>query len=322
MASGGDEASGGLIRDAASSFRFITSLHRASPTPRARRCQNAEVNSYRQADWEATPAYPSAVQAPYLMRTSVVTGDDAGVRPLSPPHTHADPMLAWCYRGTVWVYLPDAMWRLAPGQGVWIPEGTPHTTRHERDSTGCYTYIPDASLAMPVSSITRVRVPRAVQEMLLHLGINDMPDTLRVRAQSVLIEMLQQPVADDLDEWGEVPTPTDERVHALVQSVLADPGDRRSAQNLFAAHGLHERTVLRVFNHDIGMSFSRWRTGVRMVLAARMLVDGTPIGGVAHQCGYATTSAFSAAFKDRFGMTPREHVARVGADSAHQSYWR
>ncbi|MGG7462865.1 AraC family transcriptional regulator [Plantibacter sp. YIM 135347] len=280
------------------------------------------MNSYRQADWDASVAHPSSVHAPYLMGTGVVTGDDGHSRPISPPHTHPDAMLAWCYRGTVWVYLPDAMWRLAPGQGVWIPAHTPHTTRHEKDSTGCYTYIPDPSLIAPVPDIARVLVPRAVQEMLLHLGINDMPDALRIRIQSVLIEMLQQPGAEAPDDWSEVPLPADERVRALVQAVLTDPGDPRTARELFAAHGLHERTVLRVFNTDIGMSFGQWRTGVRMTLAARLIVDGTPIGAAANRCGYATTSAFSAAFKDRFGTTPRQHVTRVQADPAHQLYWR
>lgn len=280
------------------------------------------MNSYRQDDWEASPAQPSTVSAPYLMGTGVVTGDDAGTRPLSPPHSHPDAMLAWCYRGTVWLHLQDARWRLAPGQGLWIPPHTPHTAHHERDSTGCYTYIPDASLIAPIDGIARVLVPRAVQEMLLHLGINDMPTDLRVRIQSVLIEMLQQPSAESADGWGEVPMPTDERVRPLVQAVLADPGDPRGAVDLFIEHGLHERTVLRIFQNDIGMSFGRWRTGVRMTLAARLIVGGTPIGAAAHRCGYATTSAFSAAFKERFGLTPRQHVSRVQADSAHQLYWR
>lgn len=280
------------------------------------------MNSYRQDDWDASPEHPSTVTAPYLMGTGVVTGDDTGIRPLSPPHSHADAMLAWCYRGTVWVHLQDTMWRLAPGQGVWIPARTPHTAHHERDSIGCYTYLPASSAIAPIDDISRVLVPRAVQEMLLHLGINDMPTDLRVRIQSTLIEMLQQPAPEVLEGWGEVPLPTDERVRALVQAVLDDPGDPRSANELFLAHGLHERTVLRIFQNDVGMTFGRWRTGVRMTLGARLIVDGTPIGAAAHRCGYATTSAFSASFKERFGLTPRQHVARVQADSAHHLYWR
>lgn len=83
------------------------------------------------------------------------------------------------------------------------------------------------------------RAPRAAQEMLLHLGINDMPTDLRVRIQSTLIDLLQQPTPESHGDWGEVPLPTDERVRALVQAVLDDPGDARSANELFLAHGLH-----------------------------------------------------------------------------------
>ncbi|MFZ4841158.1 AraC family transcriptional regulator [Mycetocola saprophilus] len=280
------------------------------------------MNAYRQDEWEAFREHASTVVSPYLMGTGVVTPEDGHSRPVSPPHTHPDAMLAWCYRGTVWVYLQDAMWRLAPGQGVWIPAGTPHTSRHDRDSTGCYTYIPDHALVAPVAETSRVLVPRAVQEMLLHLGINDMPDDLRIRIQSVLIEMVQQPATEVTEGWGEVPLPVDERVQALAQAVLSDPGDPRTAAQLCALHGLHERMVARVFAHDVGMTFGQWRTGVRMTLAARLIVDGTPVGVAAHRCGYASTSAFSAAFRDRFGMTPRQHIARVEADSAHHLYWR
>lgn len=280
------------------------------------------MSPHSQVDWDASPEHPSSVAEPYLMGTGVVTDEDTGSRPLSPPHRHPDAMLAWCYRGTVWVHLPNAMWRLAPGQGVWIPAHTPHTAHHERDSTGCYTYLPAASLIAPVETVTQVLVPRAVQEMLLHLGINDMPTDLRVRAQAVLIEMLQQPAPETADGWGEIPMPSDDRVRPLVRAILADPGDLRGARELFDVHGLHERTVLRIFQHDTGMSFARWRTGVRMTLAARLIIDGMPIGAAAHRCGYASSSAFSASFRARFGMTPREYVERVQADPAHQLYWR
>ncbi|MDI6022139.1 AraC family transcriptional regulator [Leucobacter sp. UT-8R-CII-1-4] len=280
------------------------------------------MNSFSKDDWERSALRTSSIADPYLMGTGVVTAEDTSGRPISPPHSHPDAMLAWCYRGTVWVHLQDARWRLAPGQGVWIPPFTPHTAHHEPGSTGCYTYIPDSHFATPPAAVSQAYLPRAVQEMLLHLGINDMPTDLRVRIQSVLIEMLQLPAPALNDEWTEVPMPTDERVRPLMQAVLADPGDPRTVRELLAAHGLHERTVLRIFQHDTGMSFSRWRTGVRMTLAARLIVDGLPIGSAAARCGYATASAFSASFKERFGLTPREYLLRTQADTAQHLYWR
>ncbi|KIP53286.1 helix-turn-helix domain-containing protein [Leucobacter komagatae] len=273
-------------------------------------------------DWGASEQHASSMSAPFLMSTGVITGEGRGERPVSPPHTHPEPMLAWCYRGTLWVYLEDSIWRLAPGQGIWIPAHTPHTARHERDAVGCYTYVPDSALDAPVVSVTRVHVQRAVQEMMLHLGGNDMDPDLRVRIQGVLIDMLQLPAPDPLGDAGEIPVPGDERVRPLVETVLASPGDARTARELFAQHGLHERTVLRVFSNDIGMSFGQWRTGVRMTAAARLIVGGTPVGAAGNKCGYDSTSAFSAAFKGRFGMTPRQYAARAKADDAHRAYWR
>lgn len=273
-------------------------------------------------DWGASETRASSMSAPFLMSTGVITGAGSGGRPVSPPHSHPEPMLAWCYRGTVWIYLEDSIWRLAPGQGIWIPAHTPHTARHERDAVGCYAYVPDAALKSPVVTVTRVLVQRAVQEMMLHLGSNDMDPELRVRIQAVLIDMLQQPLPEVLEDAGEIPLPGDERVRPLVQTVLDAPGDARTARELFAMHGLHERTVLRVFSTDIGMSFGQWRTGVRMTMAARLIVGGTPVGAAGNSCGYDSTSAFSAAFKGRFGMTPRQYAAKAQASDAYRSYWR
>lgn len=281
------------------------------------------MNSYRQPDWASCAQHPTAIREPYLMGTGVVMGDDLGPgRLVSPPHSHPEAMLAWCYRGTVWVYLESTMWRLSPGQGVWVPPRTPHTARHERDAVGCYTYVPGEALTEHIDEVWRVVVPRAVQEMLLHLSIHDMPTDLRVRAQQVLIDMLEDPELSREDGALEVPLPADERVRALVEAVLEQPGDPRTAQELFAQHGLHERTVLRVFTSEVGMSFGQWRTGVRMTSAARLIVGGTPVGIAGQMSGYETTSAFSAAFKGYFGSTPRQFALRARADSAQQGYWR
>lgn len=276
------------------------------------------MNLYRQSDWDASVVYPRVIEDPYLMRTGVILDENTKLQPGGPPHRHPEVMLAWCYRGTVTMQLRDTVLSLAPGQGVWIPAFTPHAARHERGSVGCYTYLPESAIG--VGEVSRVLVPRAVQEMLLHLGVNDMDDALRVRIQSVLIEMLQTAVPEPVA--SEIPMPSDERVLALVAQVLAEPGSPDTVRELCEAHGLHERTVLRIFHAETGMSFRQWRAGVRMSLAARLIAEGAPISAAAYRSGYATTSAFSAAFKAWFGVTPREYVLRAQSESARQLYWR
>ena len=55
---------------------------------------------------------------------------------------------------------------------------------------------------------------------------------------------------------------------------------------------------------ETGVGFGRWRTMVRMQAAAPMLAEGTPVSRVARSVGYATTSAFIAAFRRETGLTP------------------
>ena len=56
-----------------------------------------------------------------------------------------------------------------------------------------------------------------------------------------------------------------------------------------------------------GMTIFEYRTQVRMQESKNLLLDNelsiTEIAGI---CGYSNASKFSAAFKKRFGETPRE----------------
>lgn len=83
--------------------------------------------------------------------------------------------------------------------------------------------------------------------------------------------------------------------------------------------------MTRLFVHDTGMSFDRWRTHLRLRAALPLLAERQPVSRVAHAVGYATASAFLAAFRRAVGTSPArylsggelgtsEHQPRVGSD--------
>jgi AraC-like DNA-binding protein len=60
-----------------------------------------------------------------------------------------------------------------------------------------------------------------------------------------------------------------------------------------------------------GLSPMRYAWSLRLEHAKRLLA-GSPQGAtqeVAYQCGFASAAHFSRAFKERYGMTPREYAA-------------
>jgi AraC-like DNA-binding protein len=91
----------------------------------------------------------------------------------------------------------------------------------------------------------------------------------------------------------------------------AGRAEQRDAAEARAA-GVSRRTMTRLFDNDVGMSFDRWRTHVRLRAALPMLAEGQPVSRVAHAVGYATPSAFLAAFRRTVGTSPSRYL---GADA-------
>jgi AraC-like DNA-binding protein len=66
-----------------------------------------------------------------------------------------------------------------------------------------------------------------------------------------------------------------------------------------------ERTLQRAFA-AAGTTFKRERRDALQRLALELLLDGTDAAAVARECGYASVSALSVAFKAAFGVSIRD----------------
>ena len=226
---------------------------------------------------------PAGIPAPFLLTTAVLAGPNLGE---PEPHMHPEGMIMWPSRGSVVVLVEGAMRTLAVGQGIWVPPFTPHTMEVDASSTGCCTYF-TPEVAPDWHSVGTVQLGAAFRELLLHLAESPMEVDQRLRAQTVVIELL--PEATSYVETVPVPVPRDERLAPLVRRVLNDPADDRGVEAWAWHLSLSVRTIARIFAAEVGMTFSHWRTMVRMAAAARMLADDLPVGTVAGRVGYAPT---------------------------------
>lgn len=260
---------------------------------------------------------PSIVHAPYLMTTNVVPTDERQrERLIASPHSHPDTMLAWCHQGSIWLHLRDSVRKLTPQRGLWVPAGVAHTAHQEQGSVACFTYVHSRARWSGIDSVKSVSIPRAAREMLLYLDSDEVGHGLRIRMQGALVQLLQASTANGAPPTlGHIPLPSDDRVRGLVVAVLDAPGSRDNLVELARAHQVHERTAARIFMKEVGTSFGRWRTLVRMTLAEGLLTEGKTVAAVAAECGYDSASAFSAVFKSHAGLSPRDYLMRVATST-------
>jgi AraC-like DNA-binding protein len=89
--------------------------------------------------------------------------------------------------------------------------------------------------------------------------------------------------------------------------ILDDPADSSPLAVLGRRTGAGARTLSRLFADELGMTFSEWRTELRVCHALVLLAQGHDTTRVAHACGWANPSGFITAFTAIVGTTPGRH---------------
>ncbi len=198
----------------------------------------------------------------------------------------------------------DAHWVLPPTRALWLPAGVVHRTGATREAVLCSLYLDPERCHLDWTTPTPVAVDGLLAHLIAYLGRHDLKDDVRLRAEGVVLDLLHPLPTTPID----VPEPVDARVRAVTAALLADPADPRSLDAHARAIGVSRRTLTRLFVHDTGMSFDRWRTHMRMRAALPLLAEGRPVSQAAHAVGYATSSAFLAAFRRTVGTSPGRYL--------------
>lgn len=107
----------------------------------------------------------------------------------------------------------------------------------------------------------------------------------------------------------QLPLPQDARLLNIARALLNDPASLRSQRDWADWAGLSPRTLSRRFVQETGISFALWRQQARVLRSLEGLSRGAAVAEVADTCGYDNVSAYIAAFRRRFGVTPGAYFA-------------
>lgn len=220
-----------------------------------------------------------------------------------PLHQHRRDQLLYAISGIMWMRTKHEAWIVPRGSAVHIPAGTPHSVSIHGNVDMRTLYIDVAATADRRGTLYVVAVSNLLRELII--ALSEEPVVYAADSRGALIARLIESEIGRARELSlSVPLPTDARLQWLCAALLADPSDRRTLEAWSQVAGASTRTLARLFESDLGMSFNRWRQRIRFHYAVEALSHGEPISRVAQQHGYRSASAFSSAFRKVMGMSP------------------
>ncbi|WP_028923717.1 AraC family transcriptional regulator [Pseudonocardia acaciae] len=228
-----------------------------------------------------------------LQRLGAGSGIDA--------HWHDQNQIVYAARGVLSVATDGGHWIAPATRAIWVPAGTVHEHRAYGETDLHTIGLPATENPLRLDAPAVLAVGPLLRELIIGYTRDpedDGPERRRLRA--VLLDQLRHSPRQQI----RLPTPRDPRLASVCALLAADPADGRSLAALGAEVGASERTLSRLFGTELGMTFPRWRTQLRLHRALILLAEGTPVTTVAHRCGWATASAFIDVYRRTLGHTP------------------
>jgi len=223
------------------------------------------------------------------------------------PHTHPWGQLIYAVSGTMQVLADNTLWLVPPTRALWAPAGTAHAIEMRGAVAMRTIYVPvERSQALPPRSHA-IDVSPLLRELILHIVelrlLKDV-DARHGHLAQVFLDLVA--AAPSLPLF--VPMPQDPRAAAVARLLQADPSRGDGIAALARAAGASARTLQRVFREETGMRFVEWRQRLRLLQAITLLEQDLSVTEAGAAAGYASTSAFIAAFRAQMGETPSRYV--------------
>ncbi|MFZ6644706.1 AraC family transcriptional regulator [Undibacterium sp. TJN25] len=216
------------------------------------------------------------------------------------PHSHPWGQLTYARDGMLHVIADNSTWFVPPLRAIWIPPNMVHEIRTMETAQlrALYTYA--GYIPFPIEHCIVLEVSPLLRELIHSVESLDEPGPRE--------DHLVQVILDELVHAETLPMhlamPRDKRLKSLCESLIAEPSSTLTLEDFAQQVGASARTLSRLFEQDLGLSFGQWRQQMRLTRATSLIASGLPLSRVASELGYTSQSAFSAMFKKTFGKSP------------------
>jgi AraC-like DNA-binding protein/mannose-6-phosphate isomerase-like protein (cupin superfamily) len=225
-------------------------------------------------------------------------------------HTHSTNQLLFATQGVLQVITDTGQWTVPPQRALWIPAGVAHAVMALSDTEMRTVYFSQHTGRLQNDQVHVVR-PHALMHALI-LALFDPQH--RDGTQELMAQLLHQLVASSKEPGCYLPVPRDPKLMRAAAWLMNHRQWDLSVTDVAAHVGMSERSFTRHFKAEVGCSFRQWRQRARIVSTLDHLVMGDSVKQLADKAGFASASAYIAAFKDVAGCTPMQFAVQSRLD--------
>ena len=247
----------------------------------------------------------SAADEPFLLIRSSPSDSPTGRRITG--HRREDwHNLIYVFAGLLTADTERGSWLAPPTWAFWAPAGAVHALRIVSASRYCTLYVrpdpahdlPTQCCALAVSPMLRELIARAIE-----VGMLDQRDAVEAAMATLILSELSRAGPPPFT----LPQPVSDQTRRAAQLLASDAPPTLAA--VARVVGLGARTLERRFHAETGLTPGRWRQQRKMMISLERIASGEPVKAAAAAAGFASASAYVAAFRKVFGATPARYFA-------------
>ena len=235
-------------------------------------------------------------------------------------HSHEVHQIEYAIGGVVEVETDSAHYLLPPQQAAWLPAGLDHQATMNPDVKTVAVMFDRDLVADPGDRARILAVSPLIREMMIYAlrwPIDRSPGSAEdERVSDDFFRTLAQLVSEALDHEAPLSLPTCE--HPIVAAAMVftkEHLDSVSADEVSREVSVSERTLRRLFQDKLGLSWRTYLLHARMLRAMALLAaPGQSVQETASAVGFDSLSSFTRAFTQFVGETPTTYRKRVAGE--------
>ena len=251
---------------------------------------------------------------------------DTMIAPIKNMHYHSTMEIYYLISGEREYFIDDKLYKLEPGDLIFIPEGVIHRT-DGRGAMRILMYIgedylkkhfSDAVLKSLYGLTSPIVVRPSIEERhrlasLTHSAHNlfesdrenaELNGDIACKIFEILYYLSNDSKKDEL-----MPSSENENLTSIISYINTNYANINSLSDISKRFYLNSSYFCRLFSQSLGMPFTTYLNMVRIKNACDMLTKGDDsVTEVARKCGYTSQSYFCKAFKKKMGISPLRYM--------------